>query len=52
MSGSTNECVQGVITDVEVDVNPVQHILRQVLQDILGHLNVDVAVAVVFVRLC
>lgn len=43
MGGSANESVQVVIRNAEVNINSVKDILREVFENVLSHLNVDVA---------
>lgn len=38
-----NERIEVVVCDAEVNINSVQHILRQVFKDVLSHFNVDVS---------
>ena len=50
MGRSSNEGIQIVVCDAEVDINPIKHILRQVLENVLCHLNVDVAFSLIAIR--
>lgn len=50
MGRSPNESIQVVISDAEVDIDPVKDILGQILEDILCHLDVDVAFGLVSIR--
>jgi len=47
MGRSSNKGVQVVICDAKVDVYPVEHILRQIFENILGHLNVNVTLSLI-----
>ena len=47
---SPNKSVQIVICDAEIDIYPVEHILWQVLEYVLGHLDVDIAFGLVTIR--
>ena len=49
MRSSAYKCIQIILTYVEINIYPIQHILWQILQNVLGHLDIDVAVTTVFV---
>ena len=47
MGSAADQSVKVVVSDAEVNVDAVQHILRQVLQDVLRHADVDVSLSLI-----
>ena len=47
MGRATDESIQVVVCNAEVNIDPVKHILRQILKDVLSHFDVDVTFSLV-----
>ena len=47
MRRSSYECIQVVICDAEIDIDPIEHILRQIFENVLGHLDINVTLSLV-----
>ena len=50
MRRSSNKGIQVIVCNAEVYVDPVEYILWQVLENVLSHLNVDVAFSIIAIR--
>ena len=50
MGCATDKRIQVIVCDAKIDVYPVEYILRQVLKNVLRHLNIDVTFSLVAIR--